>query len=95
MPGTWCGCARRGARSARSTPSASGSCARTRRSRSTTYRTGRSEIRDFVDVLHLDDSYLPLGALAWAACGKDPGFTPDFLLDHAARHVAYTQVDSI
>ncbi len=54
---------------------------------------GRSEIRDFVDVLHLDDSYLPLGALAWAACGKDPGFTPEFLLDHAARHVAYTQVD--
>ena len=54
---------------------------------------GRSEIRDFVDVLHLDDSHLPLGALAWAACGKDPGFTPEFLLDHAARHVAYTQVD--
>ena len=54
---------------------------------------GRSEIRDFVDVLHLDDSYLPLGALAWAACGKDPGFTPEFLLDHAARHVAYTQHD--
>ena len=54
---------------------------------------GRSEIRDFVDVLHLDDGYLPLGALAWAACGKDPGFTPEFLLDHAARHVAYTQVD--
>ena len=54
---------------------------------------GRSEIRDFVDVLHLDDSYLPLGALAWAACGKDPGFTPEFLLEHAARHVAYTRRD--
>ena len=54
---------------------------------------GRSEIRDFVDVLHLDDSYLPVGALAWAACGKDPGFTPDFLLNHAARHAAYTQHD--
>lgn len=54
---------------------------------------GRSEIRDFVDVLHLDETHLPLGALAWAACGKDPGFTPDFLLEHAARHVAYTQSD--
>lgn len=54
---------------------------------------GRSEIRDFVDVLHLDGVHLPLGALAWAACGKDPGFTPEFLLDHAARHVAYTQHD--
>ena len=46
-----------------------------------------------MDVLHLDDVHLPLGALAWAACGKDPGFTPDFLLEHAARHVAYTQDD--
>ena len=35
---------------------------------------GRSEIRDFVDVLHLHDTYLSLGALAWAGCGKDPGF---------------------
>jgi len=54
---------------------------------------GRSEMRDFVDVLHLDDTHLPLGALAWAACGKDPGYTPEFLLEHAARHVAYTQDD--
>ncbi len=54
---------------------------------------GRSEVRDFVDVLELHETYLPLGALVWAACGKDPGFTPGFLLDQAARHVAYTQVD--
>lgn len=54
---------------------------------------GRSEIRDFVDVLHLDANYLSLGSLAWAACGKDPGFTPDFLLDQASRHTAYTQSD--
>ena len=54
---------------------------------------GRSEIRDFVDTLHLHDTYLSLGALVWAACGKDPGFTPEFLLDYAGRHVAYTQAD--
>ena len=54
---------------------------------------GRQEIRDFVDILHLNDSYLSIGAMVWAACGKDPGFTPDFLLDHIARHVAYTQAD--
>ena len=54
---------------------------------------GRQEIRDFVDILHLHDSYLNLGAMAWAACGKDPGFTPGFLLDQVARHVAYTQPD--
>lgn len=54
---------------------------------------GRDEIRDFVDVLHLHKTYLSLGAMAWAACGKDPGFTPEFLLDHAGRHTAYTQAD--
>jgi len=54
---------------------------------------GRSEVRDFVDVIHLQETYLPLGALAWAACGKDPGFTPDFLLEQVARHSAYTQAD--
>ena len=54
---------------------------------------GRSEVRDFVDVMHLHETYLSLGALAWAACGKDPGFTPEFLLEQAGRHTAYTQAD--
>jgi hypothetical protein len=54
---------------------------------------GRDQARDFVDVLHLHEHYLSVGALAWAACGKDPGFTPEFLLDHAGRHTAYAQAD--
>lgn len=54
---------------------------------------GRNEIRDLVDILHLHDTYLTLGAMAWAACGKDPGFTPAFLLDHANCHTSYTQAD--
>jgi hypothetical protein len=54
---------------------------------------GRDEVRDFVDVIHMHRSYLSLGALAWAACGKDPGFTPEFLLDHAGRHTVYHQKD--
>ena len=54
---------------------------------------GRQEVRDYVDILHLHDSYLHLGALAWAACGKDPGFTPGFLLEQAGRHTAYSQAD--
>lgn len=54
---------------------------------------GRTEIRDFVDVLYLHKNYLSLGAMTWAACGKDPGFTPEFLLDQAGRHTAYTQTD--
>jgi hypothetical protein len=45
---------------------------------------GRQEVRDYVDVLYLNRSYLSLGAMAWAACGKDPGFTPLFLLEQAA-----------
>ncbi len=52
---------------------------------------GRTEARDFVDMLHLDSTYLPLGALVWAACGKDPGYTPDLLLEHANRHACHTQ----
>lgn len=52
---------------------------------------GREEVRDFVDILHLHQTYLSVGALAWAACGKDPGYSPAFLLDHAGRHVRYSQ----
>lgn len=52
---------------------------------------GRDEVRDFVDILHIHKSFLSIGALAWAACGKDPGYSPAFLLDQANRHVAYTQ----
>ena len=54
---------------------------------------GRDEVRDFVDVIHIHNSSLSLGVLAWAACGKDPGFTPAFLLDHAGRHTGYAQED--
>lgn len=54
---------------------------------------GRQEARDYVDILHINESYLGLGTLSWAACGKDPGYTPEFILDHTARHVAYKQAD--
>jgi hypothetical protein len=54
---------------------------------------GREEVRDFVDILHLHRTYLAVGTLAWAACGKDPGYSPAFLLDHAGRHVRYSQDD--
>jgi hypothetical protein len=46
---------------------------------------GRDEVRDFVDILYLVDRVLPLGALAWAAAGKDPGLNPAMLLDLLAR----------
>jgi len=47
---------------------------------------GRTEVRDVIDVLTLHDSTLHLGAICWAACGKDPGFTPDLLLDLVSRN---------
>ena len=46
---------------------------------------GRDEPRDVVDVLHLHRTVLPLGALCWAACGKDPGFTPLSILELLRR----------
>jgi len=46
---------------------------------------GRDEARDFFDALHLHRSVLPLGALCWAAVGKDPGFTPLSLVELLKR----------
>lgn len=46
---------------------------------------GRDEVRDFVDILYIHEHVLPLGALTWAAAGKDPGFTPLSLLELLRR----------
>ncbi|MBY0524999.1 MAG: hypothetical protein K2R98_16455 [Gemmataceae bacterium] len=54
---------------------------------------GRSEVRDFLDILLIDQSYLSLGAAIWAACGKDPGFTPGLMLDQTNRHARYQDSD--
>ena len=35
----------------------------------------------------------PVGYLAWAACGKDPGFSPASLLAEASRTGRYTQAE--
>jgi hypothetical protein len=55
--------------------------------------SGRTEFRDFLDVLYLDGSYLSLGAIIWAACGKDPGYTPALLLDLTNRHARFQESD--
>ena len=54
---------------------------------------GRIEIRDFLDILLLDQSYLSLGAIVWAACGKDQGYTPPLLLDQTNRHCRFQEND--
>jgi hypothetical protein len=50
---------------------------------------GRGELRDYLDVLFLHRNVLRLGPLAWAACGKDAGFTPQFLIEEAQRLAHY------
>jgi hypothetical protein len=52
---------------------------------------GRSEIRDFLDILQIDRGYLSLGAIIWAACGKDPGLTPSRILDMTNRHSRFQE----
>jgi hypothetical protein len=51
---------------------------------------GRVEVRDWIDVITSHDRIQPLGYLAWAACGKDPGFSPAAILEHASRTVRYS-----
>ena len=46
---------------------------------------GRDEPRDVVDALHLHRHVLGLGALCWASCGKDPGYSPLSLLELLRR----------
>ena len=52
---------------------------------------GRLEARDWVDAIACDERVQPLGYLAWAACGKDPGFTPAGILEQARRSSRYSQ----
>ena len=51
---------------------------------------GRLEVRDWVDVIECNDRIQPFGYLTWAACGKDPGFSPDAILEHAGRSGRYS-----
>jgi hypothetical protein len=56
---------------------------------------GRSEIRDFIDILYLHETYLKLGAICWAASGKDPGLNPVAMLDFAKRHRKFREEDLV
>lgn len=46
---------------------------------------GRLEVRDWVDAIESHDRVQPFGYLVWAACGKDPGFSPSSILEFASR----------
>lgn len=53
---------------------------------------GRSVPRDWVDTIACSEEVQPLGLLAWAANGKDPGLTPNFILDMCMR-TTYSQLE--
>ena len=52
---------------------------------------GRHEFRDYLDVQYLHRKFLRLGALVWAAAGKDPGLTPELILDWIKRHTIHSR----
>lgn len=51
---------------------------------------GRLEVRDWIDLIECGRRLQPLGYLAWAASGKDPGFSPASILEHASRTTHYS-----
>ena len=52
---------------------------------------GRLEVRDWIDLIECDRRVQPLGLLAWAAPGKDPGFSPASILSEASRTARYSK----
>jgi hypothetical protein len=52
---------------------------------------GRREPRDYYDVIQLHRVGKPLAMLAWAAPAKDPGFTPELILDEINRNSNYAE----
>lgn len=52
---------------------------------------GRIEARDWVDVISCHKTIQRLGYLAWAASGKDPGFSPATILEQASRTARYSK----
>lgn len=54
---------------------------------------GRVEARDWIDILQCDSAVQPLGYLAWAATGKDPGLAPDAILLEARRSARYSNAE--
>lgn len=50
---------------------------------------GRIEVRDALDLLWIDKYVQPVGAVAWAAVEKDPGWMPDGLLSDLRWRARY------
>ena len=53
---------------------------------------GRTEPRDWIDVITAIKELQPFACLLSVACGKDPGFSPTSMLEYVARR-RYNQVE--
>lgn len=57
---------------------------------------GRRVVRDWVDTIECHHRLQPLGYLAWAASGKDPGLSPSSIVEQAARtRYAQAELDTL
>jgi hypothetical protein len=54
---------------------------------------GRVAARDWIDIITCHERLSPFGCLAWAASGKDPGLSPLFIVEEAARTTHYPAVE--
>jgi hypothetical protein len=54
---------------------------------------GRLEARDWIDTIESHDHIQRLGYLAWAACAKDPAFSPSAILEEAGRSARYSAAE--
>lgn len=54
---------------------------------------GRQAPRDVLDLLLIHERHLALGAVVWAAVGKDPGYSPENLIAEIRRNARYRADD--
>jgi hypothetical protein len=54
---------------------------------------GRREPRDVLDLITIHDRDIRLGAVIWAAVGKDPGYSPESLISEIRRNARYRSDD--
>lgn len=53
----------------------------------------RMKLRDYLDVMYLHEHHLHVGALAWAAAGKDPGMNAEWIIDWGGRQARLSGQD--
>ncbi len=52
----------------------------------------RNVIRDYIDLVEIHQTRLSLGALVWAAAGKDDGLSPTFIIEEMVRTQRYPAI---